>query len=124
MKTTFHQSLIALASCDISLLGLVLLDFTAELTPTLYVLILPYFLNPFKNILLCWETFLIMSITTERFLAVYRPLLYKEHRLSYSSRVHLLTFILPPVLLAILLNIPKFYELEFTIKNVTPSLTH
>ena len=29
------------------------------------------------------------------------------HRLSYSSRVHLLTFILPSVVLAIILNIPK-----------------
>ena len=49
MKTTFHQSLIALASCDLALLGLVLLDFTANFARPFYILILPYFLNPFKE---------------------------------------------------------------------------
>ena len=40
--------------------------------PDVYVYILPYAWYPFKNILLSWDTFLIMAISMERFLAVCR----------------------------------------------------
>ena len=119
MKSTFHQSLIALGACDIMFLSLVLLDLSTEGVYPFYIIIFPYFLNPMKNILLCWETFLIMSITTERFLAVCKPILYRSHKLSHSSLVHLLTYILPPVFIAICLNIPKFFETEIIFLNKT-----
>ena len=119
MKSTFNQSLAALAYCDTLFLALVLADSTEHFLLPFYVLIFPYFLNPMKNILLNCETFLIMSISTERFLAVCHPLLYRGHRLRQSCRVHLLTYILPPVLVATLLNIPKFWEMEFVMNNQT-----
>ena len=121
MKSTFHQSLIALASCDIMFLSLIILDYSENISSKFYIIIFPYFLNPMKNILLCWGTFLTMSITTERFLAVCKPLLYRTHKLRYSTPVHLLTYILPPVFISLILNIPKFLEAKFIVRNKTDS---
>ena len=64
-----------------------------------------------------WEAFLIMSIATERFLVVCQPLLYRRHRLRFSSFIHLLTFILPGLLCAIVINIPKFFEAELVFEE-------
>ena len=119
MKSTFHQSLVALAACDIMFLSLILIDFAEDILYPFYAIIFPYFINPMKNILLCWETFLIMSITTERYLAVCHPLLYRSHKLSHVPHIHLLTYILPSVFLAIILNIPKFFETELVLRNIT-----
>ena len=119
MKSTFHQSLIALAACDIMFLSLILVDFAEDILYPFYTIIFPYFINPMKNILLCWETFLIMSITTERYLAVCHPLIYRSHRLSHVPYIHLLTYILPSIFLAIILNIPKFFETELVLRNTT-----
>ena len=40
-------------------------------------MLFPYVWNPFKNILMTFETFLMMSITTERYLAIKNPLEYR-----------------------------------------------
>ena len=58
-----------------------------------------------------------MSISTERLLAVFRPLQFRTSKLSTSRIVHFLVFILPPLLIAIFLNVPKFLEIEFVIKE-------
>ena len=125
MKSTFHQSLIALASCDIVFLSLMLLDYTQYVNNGFYIIIFPYFLNPLKNILLSLETFLIMSISTERVLAVCKPVLYRTHKLRHSSAIHLLTYILPPIIFSLILNIPKFLEAEFYIaeERIAPNVT-
>ena len=58
-----------------------------------------------------------MSISTERLMAVFRPLQFRTSKLSTSRIVHFLVFILPPLLIAILLNVPKFLEIEFVINE-------
>ena len=65
MKSTFHQSLLTLAACDIILLSVTLCDHYVDVTAPIYVFLFPYAWNPLKNILMSWETFLIMSISTE-----------------------------------------------------------
>ena len=65
------------------------------------------------------ETFLLMSIATERFLAVCHPLVYRAHKVRHSPRVHMMTYIIPSILLSIILNIPKFFETKFVTKNIT-----
>ena len=40
-------------------------------------MLLPYVWNPLKNILMTFETFLMMSITTERYLAIKNPIEYR-----------------------------------------------
>ena len=112
LKSTFHQSLLTLAICDIFLLIFIMGEILIDVQNVIYIYIFPYFWNPLKNIVMSWETFLIMSIATERFLVVCRPLLYRRHRLRCSSLIHLLTFILPGLLCAIIINVPKFFEVE------------
>ena len=85
MKSTFHQSLVALASCDLMFLRLILMDYSDNSSSQFYIIIFPYFMNPMKNILLWWETFLTMRITTERFLAVCKSLLYRTTTSSPTS---------------------------------------
>ena len=42
-----------------------------------FILLFPYVWNPSKNIVMTFETFLMMSITTERYLATRNPLEYR-----------------------------------------------
>ena len=65
-----------------------------------------------------------MIFSTERYLAICRPLLYRNHRLHRSSLFHHLTFIILPVFLATILNIPKFFEFEFVHVNKTDAETN
>ena len=119
MKSTFHQSLLTLAVLDIMFLSIIICDHSLDFNSQLYVYMFPYIFNPMKNILMTWETFLIMSIATERFLAVYKPIHYRGHRVRQSSGVHMMTFILPSMVLSILLNIPKFFETELVLRHFT-----
>ena len=91
LKSTFNQSLLTLAICDIIFLLFIMADIFIDVQHVIYILMFPYFWNPLKNIVISWETFLIMSIATERFLAVCRPILYRRHKLRTSSFIHLLT---------------------------------
>ena len=51
--------------------------FDLDLNNQLFIILFPYVWNPFKNILMTFETFLMMSITTERYLAIKNPLEYR-----------------------------------------------
>jgi hypothetical protein len=119
MKTTFNQSLMALAVCDILFLTMMIIDQIVDKTNLLYVILFPYFWNPVKNILMSWDTFLLMSIATERFLAFRKPVVYKSQKLSYSKRTHLIIYLLPSIIFAILINIPKFLETKIVAINMT-----
>lgn len=56
-----------------------------------------------------------MSISTERLMAVYKPIHFKTYRVSSSNWAHFLYFVLPPILIAVVINIPKFLEIEFVL---------
>ena len=51
--------------------------FDLNLNNQLFIMLFPYVWNPAKNILMTFETFLMMSITTERYLAIKNPLEYR-----------------------------------------------
>ena len=68
-----------------------LVDILVDVQNVIFIYLFPYFWNPVKNIRMSWESFLTMSIATERFLAVCSPLLYRRHKFCYSSFIHLLT---------------------------------
>ena len=119
IKTTFHQSLVSLAIFDVIFLFMILTDQIVDKTNLFYVILFPYFWNPVMNILLSSQTFMIMSIATERFLVVWMPLTYKIRRPSYSQKTHLIFYIFPPVLCFIIINIPKFLETEIVKANMT-----
>jgi hypothetical protein len=77
-----------------------------------FINIVPWVWHPLKNILLCFETFMIMSIATERYQAVMRPILFRQNTVKTSSKLHFLVYIIPPLILSVVVNIPKFLETE------------
>merc|ERR1719244_2493419 len=114
MKSTFNQSLAVLAIVDILFVINVIFVYSLSLYLNYYQIykyLFPYFLYPMMSVFHSLDTFLTMSIATERLLAVYKPIQYRSHSMRTSSRKHMLTFILVPLLLSIAINIPKFFEL-------------
>ena len=127
MKSTFHHTLIALAVVDILFLVVLIIDsrsFDMDLNNQVFIILFPYVWNPLKNILMTFETFLMMSITTERYLAIRRPLKHRMGRVRYSWSRHLATYILPAFLLSVLLNIPKFFETELVLREVRDEVVY
>ena len=51
-----------------------------------FILLFPYVWNPSKNILMTFETFLMMSITTERYLATRNPLEYRVGQVKLRNK--------------------------------------
>ena len=88
MKSTFNQSLIMLAVVDILILVTFIFMFSIDLQSMVNRYLFPYFLFPIRAILHSWEMFLIMSIAAERLMAVYKPLHYRSHTVSNSTRIH------------------------------------
>ena len=119
MKSTFHQTLVTLAVIENLFLITIITDHLVDPHNQLYIVMLPYFWNPLKNILLCWEMFLIMSISTERYMAVRNPLAYRMQKVKYSPATHLAVYIFPSGFLALVINIPKFLETELVTKEIT-----
>ena len=68
----------------------------------------PVFLYPFTEIALCSSIYMTLAIAVERYFGLCRPF----QRLSGSCSAK--TYITPVVLIAMLLNIPKFLESETT----------
>ena len=73
MKNTFNQSLITLAVFEILFLILLICDHANGIWSKLHIVMFPYFLYPLRNILLSCESYLLMSISLERLIAVVRP---------------------------------------------------
>ena len=119
IRSTFHHSLITLSIIDIIFVSTIICDIFCDTTSTLYIYRFPYLWNPMKNILMSWETFLMMSIATERYLAVCHPLVYRAHKVRHSPRVHMMTYIIPSVFISIIINIPKFFETKFVTRSFT-----
>ena len=55
LKSTFHQSLLTLAICDILFLFFILADIIIDMQNVIYIYTFPYFWNPLKNIVMSWE---------------------------------------------------------------------
>lgn len=113
-RSTFHHSLISLAVIDTVFIILMIMQFSTNLMSKndMYCLLNPLLFYPMVTIMLTSETFLIMSIAFERFLAVKRPIQYHQGTLRQSKKVHTLVFIFVPLLLAVFFNVTKFFEME------------
>ena len=88
MKSNFHHTLITLAIVDIIFLAVIIVDtqrFDLDLENQLFIMLFPYVWNPLKNILMSFEAFLMMSISTERCLAIRRPLKYRKRSTLKST---------------------------------------
>ena len=114
MKSSFNVLLTILALLDTMFLVMCIWDYSCMkvwgLHLTAYVYLFPYLWYPCKNIILSWTTFLIMAISTERFLAVCRPHVYRSLEASQSPKTRTLSYFVPSLLLSVFLNLPKFLE--------------
>jgi len=120
-KSNFNNLLISLAVCDLLFLVISISESVrrtfqdreasnstvgGQLTQ-IHHQMFPYFLYPLHNILLSISIFITVSISIERYLAIFHPLVYKLRR--EASCCVLTVHILPPILLAVSINIPKFF---------------
>jgi len=120
-RSNFNNLLIALASFDLLFL---VISFTEAirnnfgdpdprgssrvggLISMVHVLLFPHFIYPLANILLTCSVFMTVSISIERYLAIFRPLVYKNRTSTWNVCCH----IIPVIFFAILINLPKFFE--------------
>lgn len=106
--------LVVLALWDIALL---LSAFLLFASPTLmygnmpifgtYVLIYPYF-YVFSNLTLIGSLWIVVMLTVERFLAIYRPL---QHRTFMNNHTRVKSILTMVSFLAVAYNIPRFFDL-------------
>ena len=72
-----------------------------------------YLLYPAKNVMFTLETYLVVAIAVERYLAVCRPLVYRGLELRAGGCVpRLLLYLGPALLLSILANTPRLLEMR------------
>jgi len=121
-KSNFNNLLIALAVFDLLFLVVCITESIRRsfedrkanttsfsgLATQIHHHLFPYFLYPLHNILLTCSIFMTISISIERYLAIFHPLVYRNRSYSWNLSCH----ILPVLGLAVLINAPKFFESE------------
>jgi len=119
-RSNFNDLLIALALFDLIFLVIMITESVRNnfeprfgdsssisgLLTQLHHHLFPYLLFPLMNILLTCSVYMTVSISVERYLAIFYPLVYKARQGSAarSQSWH----ILPVIILAIIINIPTF----------------
>ena len=81
MRSNFNSLLVALAILDIGVVVTSIWDYSLvkmfRTNPVIYTYMFPHFWYPLKNIIMTWTIFLTMGLSTERYLAVCRPIFYR-----------------------------------------------
>lgn len=92
-KSTFNQLLIALSICDSLLIVFFILVSTSTTVmaaePNWFIYIFPYLLWPLGNISITSTVLMVVAVSTERYLAICRPLQYKPSPIFYILLVFL-----------------------------------
>eukprot|EP00094_Tigriopus_californicus_P008114 TCALIF_07810-PA protein Name:"Similar to FR FMRFamide receptor (Drosophila melanogaster)" AED:0.47 eAED:0.39 QI:0/0.5/0.4/0.8/1/1/5/0/292 len=116
-KHSFNQLLIALAVFDILfiIVSVPVYSFTLfelfvgnQVFSLLYV----HFLYPMSPVALCASIYMTLAITVERYLAVCKPLLYRNLSHTMTSFKRAAMYVMPVALVSVCLNIPKFMETQ------------
>jgi hypothetical protein len=116
LKNTFNRLLSILLIIDNMCLFFIMVEVLSnkfEFRSQLYDIFHPYFFHPFRNITLTSSIFMTVAIAHERYRAIRYPLIHRQTRSSGRYRRMILTkYTLLVLLLATLINIPKFFEAE------------
>ncbi len=108
----FNRLLLALAIVDCLFIVPGVVVYTAKAfdwwQSDAYNYAFPVFLYPFSEMALCSSIFMTVAIAVERYIGLCRPLQRLSGRGPYSAKC----YIFPVLLLAFLLNVPKFFESE------------
>jgi hypothetical protein len=125
MKNTFNQLLIWLAAFDSTFIIFAIVRcaiFDAfwwrwwryQFVRTLYIYSFPYFIHPLTSISFMASIFTTVALSYERHKALCNPIKHRQTRAKYSVKRRTLSYVIPIVLMAIILNIPKWLELKYT----------
>lgn len=109
LRDVFHQLLFALACFDTLYIVCGGINYTFRgfgAHSEIYNYLFPYFLHPFTHIAMAGTIFMTLAISFERYLGLCHPLLNPHSRKAWF-------YILPVVVIAVTLNVPKFLELKF-----------
>ncbi|TRY77068.1 hypothetical protein TCAL_00022 [Tigriopus californicus] len=110
MRNSFNRLLLALAIIDCLFILPGILIYTSKAfawKATWYNYAFPVFLYPFSEIALCSSIYMTVAIAVERYIGLCLPLRRLSRRPCTAK-----AYIIPVILIALLLNIPKFLESE------------
>jgi len=119
LRDVFHQLLFALACFDILFIvcGGINWSFRAfRAESDIFTYLFPKFIYPFTHIAMTGTIFMTVAITVERYLGLCHPLLSPHSRKVWF-------YLLPVIVVAFALNVPKFLEIELGNINVTNAVT-
>lgn len=108
LRDVFHQLLFAVASFDLVyiIIGGVNYTFKAlHANLDVYVYLFPHVIYPFTHIAATGVIFMAVAITIERHLVLCHPLLRHTSRKAWH-------YVVPVIILSIIVNAPKFFEVE------------
>ncbi|TRY73942.1 hypothetical protein TCAL_11824 [Tigriopus californicus] len=108
-NTKFNQLLVYMSVTDIVLIVFFTLmsSFTVLASePVWFKLLFPYFLWPLGNIAITASVLMVVAVSTERFLAICRPLQYKPSPIFYVTLV---------MLISMAVNTGRFLEFELVL---------
>ena len=125
-RNTFNSLLITLFSWDIIYLlceTLETLRRQFHLETRIHMILIPKFLYPLLFISLSASIFMTVGVSHERYAAVKNPKLHRQHmQIAKFSRRKLLAYVLTVCILAVIFNLPKFYEVELEWENTATLL--
>ena len=125
-ENTFNSLLICLFLFDaVILLTGILWSFQAylELFSTAQIILYPILIYPLKNISMTASIFMTVAIAHERYDAIRQPVQYRQMMIDLDvRRKHFMKYILTIVLISLIFNVPKFFEIKIQWIHITESI--
>ena len=125
-ENTFNSLLICLFLFDsVILLTGILWSFQAylELFSTAQIILYPILIYPLKNISMTASIFMTVAIAHERYDAIRQPVQYRQMMIDLDvRRKHFMKYILTIVLISLIFNVPKFFEIRIQWIHITESI--
>ena len=124
MHNSFIQLLIVLAAFDSTFIILAIMKaifckdlehlwVSGPIAKTLYNYYLPYLIHPFTSITFSASIFTTVALSYERHNALCNPIQHRQARAKHSVKRRTLSYAIPILLIAVVLNIPKWFESKY-----------
>ena len=115
-KIFFNKLLISLFTFDSIYLLMEIMDrigFSFGLSTQIHILLYPYVLRPLTKISLASSIFMTIAIAYERYVAIKRPIIHRQSLTSRRFRRRsLIKYIFSVIALAVIINVPTWFESE------------
>jgi hypothetical protein len=81
-----------------------------------------YFLYQFHNMVNCAAIYITVVLALERYRAVWRPIEYHNNINGVNPWRRVFNYIVPVIVIVVLFNLPKFFEVRFKAVNESESV--